>query len=278
MDGKLFVKQGVAPEADVSEMVRGLHFLGMDSNPNPINTYQENTALDGQLPILTTYDKSVVTANFWLEFGSYEDYKLAKHDIHRIFSQRVLLRLRTDVQPALVQYVKPVPFEINPTEAGSHNSEFSIAFENPSGYKYSLVNSDQLPIGSATDLKEMGMNLPPEETNYTFNTSSFKVYNPSDIEIDPYFKRHELKITSHFSGSSIKLTNTTNGSTWSYNVAANKSDSIILNGINTTKNGNPDSANTNNGNITLSTGWNSITVSGTTDFDVTFSFPFIYLD
>lgn len=278
MDSKLYVKQGVAPEADVSEMVRGLHFLGLDSNPNPLNTYQENTALDGQLPIMTTYGKSIVTVRFWLEFGSYADYKLAKHDIHRIFSQRGILRLRTDVQPAMVQYVKPVPFEIAPTEAGSHNSEFSIAFENPSGYKYSLATSDQLPTGSNTELKEMGMNLPPEETTYTFKASTFKVYNPSDIEIDPYFKRHELKLTSHFSGGSMKVVNNTNGSEWSYNASASKSDTIILDGINTTRNGKPDSANTDNGNISLSTGWNSFSVSGTTDFELTFSFPFIYLD
>ena len=75
----------------------------------------------------------------------------------------------------------------------------------------------------------------------------------------------------------MKITNNTNGSEWSYIKASNGEESIILDGINTTLNGNPASANTDYGNIILDTGWNDIAVTGADSVDITFSFPFIYL-
>ena len=124
-----------------------------------------------------------------------------------------------------------------------------------------------------------GMNLHENEDpyNYHFTTTNFKVYNASDIQIDPFGQKHDLKIISKFSGNSMKLTNNSNGSEWAYNKASNGKDNIVLDGINTTLNGNPASANTDYGNIILDTGWNNITVTGADSVDITFSFPFIYL-
>ena len=75
----------------------------------------------------------------------------------------------------------------------------------------------------------------------------------------------------------MKIANASNGSEWEYTKSANSSDTIILNGINTTLNGQPASANTDYGNLILDTGWNDFTVTGANSIDITFSFPFIYL-
>lgn len=275
----LFVKGGESSEINVIDKVSGLTFLDLTSAPNPLITYQQLGGIDGQQALFSTFDVNTVTARFWLHFGTYEDFLLAKHDIHTIFSSRDVIRIRTGVQPALCYFVKSVPFEITPSEPGSHDAEFSIAFQNPSGYKYSLAKSNELPTGSDTALKELGMNLPLTETSYTFNTQSFNVYNPSDIVIDPYLQKHDLKIIIHASGNSIKVTNNTNGSTWSYNASLSNADTIILDGITTFKNGKPDSISTDYGNLTLEKGNNNISVSGATGInDITFSFRFIYID
>lgn len=269
---KLYVKEGEAPEFDVSDAIQGLQFLGDDTSPVITNNYQTNVGVDGSILTSTTYDKSIVTSKFQLHFGDYYDFKLAKHEIYRIFSSRSILRLRTDAEPAIVKFVKPVPFEIKPIEDGAHDSLFEIPFDNPTGYKYSLSRSDKL------DTWQFGMNLPSDQDiKYHFQSTNFKVFNPSDVVIDPYFQKHDLKITIKFKGNSLRIINKTNQSSWSYNKPATKEDTIVLNGIATTLNGNPASADTDFGNLVLEKKWNAISVTGATDVDITFSFPFIYL-
>lgn len=273
---KLYVKAGNDAEIEVSAVINGLEFLGDSTSPNLLNTYQQNTGVDGQTLVAANFDKSTVNANFYLRYKSYYDFMLAKHEVYRLFSNRRSLRIRTDAEPALVKYVVATPFDITPTEDFANDSKFTIPFDNPSGYKYSLSRSDE--ISTDNEAVQMGMYLPTnKDLSYHFTDTSFQVFNPSDIAIQPYEQRHDLRITIKFSGSSLTLTNTTNGTSWSYKNAAAKSDVIILDGINTTLNGAAASVNTDYGNITLNTGWNSISVTGATDVDITFSFPFIYI-
>ncbi|ANK63358.1 phage tail protein [Loigolactobacillus backii] len=273
---KLYVKLGNDPEVEVSNVINGLQFLGDSTSPNVLNTYRQNTGVDGQTLIASNFDKSTVNANFYLRYKSYYDFMLAKHEVYRLFSNRRSLRIRTDAEPALVKYVVATPFAITPTEDFANDSKFTIPFDNPSGYKYSLARSDE--ISTDNEAVQMGMYLPTnKDLSYHFTGTSFQVFNPSDIAIQPYEQRHDLRITIKFSGSSLTLTNTTNGTSWSYKNAAAKSDVIILDGINTTLNGAAASVNTDYGNIALNTGWNSISVTGATEVDITFSFPFIYI-
>lgn len=273
---KLYVKAGNDAEIEVSAVINGLEFLGDSTSPNLLNTYQQNTGVDGQTLVAANFDKSTVNANFYLRYKSYYDFMLAKHEVYRLFSNRRSLRIRTDAEPALVKYVVATPFDITPTEDFANDSKFTIPFDNPSGYKYSLARSDE--ISTDNEAVQMGMYLPTnKDLSYHFTGTSFQVFNPSDIAIQPYEQRHDLRITIKFSGSSLTLTNTTNGTSWSYKNAAAKSDVIILDGINTTLNGAAASVNTDYGNISLNTGWNSISVTGATEVDITFSFPFIYI-
>lgn len=274
---KLYIKMGTDPEFEISDVIDGLTFFGDDDTPQPLISYQQNAGIDGQIPGTVTYDKTIINANFNVVFGTWADYKAVKHDIYKIFNQRQFLRIRTDTEPNKVKFVKPAPFDIKPISDGANDAAFTIPFENPSGYKYSLVRSDSIYTYDS-GFWELGMNLPNDkEPNYHFTTTNFQVFNASDIAIDPYMQRHDLRITIKFSGSGLKIQNKTDGSSWSYNKAASKTDQIILDGINTTLNGNPASANTDYGNITLQPGWNDISVTGATDIDIIFSFPFIYL-
>lgn len=274
---KLYVKPDDGEEVDVSEAIPGLDFMGDDENPNPLNAYQQLVGLDGQSLVSQSFDKNAINAKFWLHFGDWYDYKLVKHEIYKLFNSKKRLRIRTDAEPAIIKYVMAVPFEIAPFQDGAHWSQFTIAFDNPSGYKYSLARSDNLYTYDA-ELWQLGMNLPNgEDLNYHFTTTSFRVYNASDIAIDPYWQRHDLQIICQFAGNSLKLTNTTNGTEWEYKKTATKTDTIIKDGIHTTLNGEPASGNTDFGDIILEPGWNDISVTGTTDVDITFSFPFIYI-
>lgn len=277
-DPKLYLKIGDQDEFNISDKVRGLEFLGDTSTPALANTYQDIAGIDGSKFQYTVISRYQIVANFCLYFLDWQDFKLAKHQFYRLFGQRKLIRMRTDVESAIVRFVYPVLPEIKPDQNGSHFASFTMNFDNPSGYRYSLYRSDGT-YSNNLDGVQFGMNLHEneEQYNYHFTTKSFKVYNASDIQIDPFGQKHDLRIITKFKGTSMKITNNTNGSEWEYQKASDGNETIILDGINTTLNGNPASANTDYGNIILEPGWNDIAVTGADSVDITFSFPFIYL-
>ncbi|HIW89794.1 MAG TPA: phage tail family protein [Candidatus Ligilactobacillus excrementipullorum] len=271
------LKIGEHAEIDPCEEISRLIFLGDDSSPQITNNYQDNAGQDGSIHTYSTFGKNTVSAKFNLKFSDYYDFKLAKHDIMRLFSNKQLMRIRTDAEPAIVKFVRAGNFDIVPNESRGHDATFTIPFENPSGYKYSYLTSDN-PYLYETEGWQIGMNLPNgQDLHYQFTTPRMRVYNASDIAVDPYYQRHQLKIIIKFNGSFLQLVNQTNGSSWKYLNSSNGQQTIVLDGINTSLDGAPASANTDFGNLVLEPGWNDIVATGATTLDVTFSFPFIYL-
>lgn len=271
------IKVGDQDEIDPSQAIPGLEFLGDTEAPAITNNYQENAGTDGSIFNYATYGKTTINANFHLRFRDWYNLKLAQHDIYRLLLSKQLIRIRTDAEPAIVKYVRAGNFEIKPTADGSSSALFTVPFDNPSGYKYSLLNSDKLD-SFAGDSWQMGMNLPSNDTlSYHFSTSDFKVFNASDITIDPYYQRHELSIITKYTGSYLQITNTTNNTSWRLNKSSKGGNTVILNGITTTIDGKPASNLTDYGNLVLDPGYNNIKVTGATKMSITFSFPFIYL-
>lgn len=273
---KLLLKIGNDPEFNIADKVQGLKYLG--DNPTPVinNSFLDVSGVDGSQFQFTTFSRYQVPAKFLLRFNDWQDFKLAKHQFYRLFAQRKEIRMRTDVESSIVRFVYPNLPEIAPAEDGAHYSLFTMNFDNPSGYRYSLYRSNAV-YDFSNDSLQFGELSIDEKFNYHFTSNTFRVYNPSDIAIDPFGQKHDLKVVCKFSGSSMKLLNTTNGSEWEYKKSSSGNDSIILDGINTTLNGDPASVNTDYGNLILDTGWNGFTVSGASSVDITFSFPFIYL-
>ncbi|WP_270775316.1 phage tail domain-containing protein [Ligilactobacillus acidipiscis] len=274
----MWIKVGDQPEINVEDIAPDLEYLSESSSPAIANTYTDNAGIDGSQYNYSAFGRNVVTANFVLHFSTWYSFELAKHDIYRIFSTKQVIRIRTDSSPAVVKYVRSAPFEIKPISDGSHDATFSIPFENPSGYLYSLVNSDVLKEYSQ-NAWQYGENLPNgKDLQYQFvDQSKFSVYNASDIPVDPYFQRHELKIIIKHNGGAFGIQNETTGDLYRFNGSMNSNDTLMIDGINSYLNGNLVDNQTNYGYISLATGWNSFKTISATDLDITFSFPFIYL-
>lgn len=273
---QLYLKIGENPEFNIADKVQGLRYLGDNSTPVINNSYLDVSGVDGSQHQYSTFSRYQVAANFFLRFTDWQDFKLAKHQFYRLFGQRKLIRMRTDVESSIVRFVYPNLPEIKPSQDFAHDSLFTMNFDNPSGFRYSLYRSNTVYNfrQGSSQFGALGLDSMP---NYHFTTNSFKLYNPSDVAIDPYGQKHDLQVICHFSGNSMKIVNETNGSEWEYQKPASANDTIILNGINTTLNGQPASANTDYGNLILNTEWNNFTVTGANSVDLTFSFPFIYL-
>lgn len=262
-------------EFNITDRLPNVEYLGGDSTPAFNNVYQDNTTRDGSRLTSVNFSKLLYTANFLLRSQDYYDQKLLRHEIYQLFGDRNLVRFRTDSDPQKVMYGRPTSFEIKFIADGYDDSLFAIQFEIPSGYKYSLNRSDSVTV----DEISFGMNFHlDEKPTYTQTANSFRIYNPSDIAVDPYYQRHDLMLLIKFAGSSYQITNTTNGSSYKYNNASKGADNIVLNGLSTILNGQPASQNTDFGFIKLEKGWNDIMVQGATSHTTTFSFPFIYID
>ena len=242
------------------------------------NNYSDSSGSDGSVFNYATFDKSEVNANFILHFSDYYDFKLAQHDVYKLFMNKELIRIRTNAEPAIVKFVRAGNFKISPWRDGAKDAMFTIPFENPSGYKYSYLTSDN-PYLYETEGWQLGMNLPNgQDLQYNFiNQSQFKVYNASDITVDPYMQRHELKIIIKHSGGAFGIENETTGDLYRFNGSMNSNDTLMIDGINSYLNGDLADNQTNYGYISLATGWNSFKIISATDLDITFSFPFIYL-
>lgn len=275
IEATFLIKLQGQDEFNITDRLPNVEYLGGDSTPAFNNVYQDNTTRDGSRLTSVNFSKLLYTANFLLRSQDYYDQKLLRHEIYQLFGDRKLVRFRTDTDLQKVMYGRPSSFEIKFIADGYDDSLFAIQFEIPSGYKYSLNRSDSVTV----DEISFGMNFHlDEKPTYTQTANSFRIYNPSDIAVDPYYQRHDLMLLIKFAGSSYQITNTTNGSSYKYNNSSKGADNIVLNGLSTILNGQPASQNTDFGFIKLEKGWNDIMVSGATSQTTTFSFPFIYID
>lgn len=275
MTPNLFIKFDGEDEFNVADKMPSFKFLGEDNTPSVSNSMQENVGIDGSFFQFSKFANNQLTLKFILRFRDYYELKSLKHDIYALFLQKKKIRLRTDAERNICKYVYPTGFDIAPVEDFSKACIVSIVCDNPSGVSYSIYRSNQEQ--DIWDDYPLGWSLPAGYNDYEFSDNLFNVINFSDINVDPYSEKHDLKIIIKFKGDSITLKNSTNGSSYTYSKASTLDDTILLDGITTYRNGVADSINSDFGNLSLDKGTNSILVSGTTSFDITFSFPFIYV-
>lgn len=274
-DNILYIKINDEDEIGSNEITQNLVFLGLTESPSLINNYREDTMQDGQIWNYSRYGQTTVTAKFLLTWSDRKDYKLAKHEVFRVFAQKGIFRLRTGAEPDVVRYCRAGSFSIDSAPEDPNYCTFEVPFDNPTGLRFSRVHTDKM-----TDKNFVGFNLNLLKTKpiYHFSgKSSFEVYNGGDIEVDPETQNHDFKITMKHNGGKFTLKNLTTNTSWTYNNNLNGNDVVILNGINTYKNNNLDSASTDYGYLTLKPGINKIEVDGASDLDITFSFPFMFL-
>ena len=253
-----------------------LTFLGLTEAPDLINNYRDDSLQDGDLWNYSRYGRTTVKARFVFTFVDRNDFKLAKHEIYQIFAQKGIFRIRTGVEPDKVRYCRVGAFDLDaPPEAGNY-CEFEIPFENPRGLQYSLENTDKM---TDQNFMSFNVNLNNQDRQYHFvSQKSFQVYNAGDITVDPAMEDHDLTITMKHNGGKFTVKNETTNKSWTYNGNLGSGDTLKLQGIRTFKNDKADSANTDYGYITLAPKWNKFTITGADDLDITFSFPYMYLD
>ena len=273
----LFIKPPDGDEIDAREIVNGLDFLGDDSDPVLTNTYTKDAGTDGQAYSYSQIANNTINARFWLHFSDWYDYKLKKHELARFFMQKGLYRIRTDAEPGIVKFVRAGSFTIE-TPQGRNNQQFTIPFENPSGVKWSFAYSDDL-MTYDQNLWQYGMNLPNGiDLKYHFvNEHHFKIWNASDITIDPA-QRYGLKIIVTGQTGKFDMVNQTTGDEIVYVNGLQPNDQLVWDDMYCYLNGELCTDSTNLAWMRLAPGWNEFKIYGYNKVDIRFHFRFVYLN
>lgn len=267
---ELFIKKDGEQEFAVTS-IAGLHYAGITlSSPQPVTNYQTSVGLDGETQSGDiTFGPRTATASFYMETDGDYDFELACQLVWQKLFSRKIMRIRDDKTPYLVLDVYVKAFDI--TRVSFYDMTFSVEFDVPSGFRRSIATSHNL-----ADNIEFGMDLKAGETlSYEYKDSNFKVFNPSDVEIQAYEKGHNLDIIITGSGSPT-LTNNTTGQTFKFNKQIVSGDTLLIHNDTVTLNNQPCERDTNHESIDLAQGYNDITLSGLSGAKCIFDFPFIY--
>lgn len=275
---KLFIKPPNGDEIDAETITSGIHFLDDDSDPILTTTYTTDTGVDGSVYSTSQVGKNVINARFYLTYGDWYDYKMKKHEIAQFFMQKGLYRIRSDAEPGIVKFVRAGNFTIKNPEDRSHVVQFSIPFDNPSGVKWSLPYSDDL-MNYDQNLWQYGMNLPNGiDLKYHFiNEHHFKIWNASDITIDPA-QRYDLKIIVTGQTGKFDMVNQTTGDEIVYVNSLQPNDQLVWDDMYCYCNGELCTDSTNLAWMRLAPGWNEFKIYGYNKVDIRFHFRFVYLN
>lgn len=274
---QLYLQVGSGTEFNLNDKIPDLKFLGLDGSPVVNNAYTDNNGVDGSVLNYSTFSRSTITANFYMHFSDWRNFQGLKDRIYKLFDNRQVIRLRTDAQPNMVIYVRSTSFDIKQTMDRSQDTTISIVFDNPTGYKYSLLRTDAM-----TDLFDdypLGYDIPIQTADDYYATgNSITILNGGDVAIDPYYQHHDLKVKIHYAGDELAIYNHTNDSSWRLTKTLTKSDVVLIDGIDTYVNGTLATDSTDYNTLVLDVGQNDLAIGGSSDFDVTFSFPYVFLD
>jgi hypothetical protein len=242
--------------------------IALDDNPLDVD------GADGLLDGGTRRKERKMSAEITIEAVDHYDYDLLKDEIYRLFDSKESFYIVCDVQPGKRYEVKcDSPFSI--ARIAYELGEFSISLVAYRPFAESIGTTlDMFTFDS--EFWQIGQGLIAEDVQYIHKTASFRIFNASDIEIDP--RKLPLVIRVKGATNNLTITNRTTGDVFKLNIPTTVSDTIELNRVRVLKSGNTVFSSTNRKVIKIAPGWNDFIVSGITGaFQIEFDFRFYYL-
>lgn len=213
-------------------------------------------------------------ADFYVEGTNFNTHSLFRSKLFDLFDPTRPFYVVQEEQVGKRWFVV-VSSEWTPERINPSVSKFTVPLETYDLPYAESINTSLTPQTFSTPWWQLGMGLIAEDTPYTFNTSSFRVYNPGNVIIDPFYCEMEVTIQS-VCNSYIELVNETTGDKWRYDGTLTSSDTVRL-GYKAKKNNLSIYRLTNREVITLMPGWNDMKVNGASSIqNITFAFRFYY--
>jgi phage-related protein len=242
------------------------------SSPSPEHMTDSIEGRNGSIYFGTTIKERKITSSLMIEANNEQEFDLLRDEIFQLFNPLQKFYIIRDLQPGKRMEVSVLnEYNLNylSLEDGEFDIEFIIhsAFVESVGSTLTAVNIDTLWQVSGMEAKDL---------IYKQTSPTFKIYNDGNVLIDPRIV--PLIITFKGASNNLSIKNITTGDEWTFSGTSNPDDSIILDGIRSTKNGLSIYRETNHKLITLIPGMNEFELTGATDpFEISFDFYFYYL-
>jgi hypothetical protein len=243
---------------------------------NPVDTLRTFAGTDGQTVDSTRYETRNITLHFVGKTKDVIDTDLAADSLSRFFADRkpYWVVIAGKYGRAFERWlVRPGQLKVN--QADENWTLIDVPLVNLSGYAQSVVNSVEFESDPEA-YGGIGMGLVQEMGTYTQTATSFRIYNPSDVEIDPLQQHHDLTITLSGVGKPT-LTNNTNDTSFAFTKALTATDTLKIVKVNPYLNGTQDGLDSNHGWIQLNRGWNDFTLTGLSNPKAIFDFAWYFL-
>ena len=240
-------------------------------SPIPRHSQETVEGRDGYIDTGTTFEGRTMRCTFMLKAVDKFDYVLLRDEVFRLFDARQHFYIIDKYEPRKRWLVKTAAM-YTPERVNIRTGKLEIEFTSPSAYAESYGTTLD-PFTFTAEKWQVGQGVISEDLIYAHNTSTFRIYNGSDIPIDP--RQIPLKIKYQGASSNLTIKNNTNGDEWKFNGASSTNDTILLDGVRSLKNGLTIFGQTNRKLITLAEGWNDFTISGASgSFLISFEFRF----
>ncbi|MCM0601514.1 phage tail domain-containing protein, partial [Periweissella ghanensis] len=192
-DVEVYIKKRGQAEFALSSVVsKDFHVLTAYMNsPQITPSYETMAGSDGGRLTNIVFNQTTFTIECFINGRQKSDFRLMRDEVYRHFYSREAVQVRTSLEPSKAVYVVPKPVDII-SEKGYSGVAFNLQFDVLEGYRHTPYRSDELSTNQSKLQYGMGLdieNLPI----YNFKANDFVVNNPSDMAIDPYIHRHDLK-------------------------------------------------------------------------------------
>lgn len=226
---------------------------------------------DGDYDLGTTFEGRTMRVKFAIKGVDYIDYLLSRDEVFKLFETRIPFYLIDSKQPKKRWKVK-VGAKFTPEKVLRRWGTIEVEFISSSPYAESYGTTLD-PFTFTAEKWQVGQGVISEDLIYAHNKTTFRIYNGSDIDIDP----REIPLLIKYRGPSanLRIKNATTGDEWSYTGTSGVNDTITLDGVRSLKNNLTIFGQTNRKLIKLKKGWNDFTLTGASgSFLISFDFRF----
>lgn len=230
---------------------------------------------DGGIFTDSQFTDRVITVEFVYESADIKDYYLLRDEINALFTRKESFYIIFKAEPYKRYLVKlNQAFMVTPNQ---HMESFEVEFTCVNIFGESIASTKQLK--KEWDVNQWAWNGQiswDDDISYSFTENNFTVLNQGTAHIDPRQSEIKIRVQGTFPNG-LTITNNTTGDMYKYTKALASTDTLMLDGIRTLKNGTSVFRDTNKKLITLIQGNNNFTIDGGTVSNIEFDFRFLYL-
>ncbi|ECK8256617.1 phage tail family protein [Listeria innocua] len=229
---------------------------------------------DGEIDMGSVLAKRDITFQLILVCSNYAEYILKRNEFIKFISGKEEIYVIDERHETVRWPVKVESLNIQ-QKGGAPICDIAGTFVCAQGLSES-VGSTLDGFKFSNRKWSIGQNIPSSETaEYVFDTNKFKVYNASDIAINP--ERYPFIIRYKGASEGLRINNKTTGQVWSYKGITTRTDELEINQVYSLLNGAGIYGDTEKSTIGLAPGWNEIEIMGSTGpLEISFDFRFYY--